>query len=298
MRAMDWSELPYFLAVAREGSLRAAAESLGATHATVNRHIQALEASYGVRLFDRDPRGLRLTSAGEDLLPIAQEAELVIVTARRRVEGLDREVAGTVRVTVPPVLGYDVLGPIFSRFMHAHPEVELDVTLTNRKQNLSRAEADVSIRVSHAVDDDVLGRRVLQYARAIYASQSYLDHHIPQAGIGGDGLHWIGWYDEVPTPNWIRESPYPKAALRHRVRDGLMVGRLVAEGHGISYLPCYYETLVDGLVRVPGAPVELDRSIWLLLHSDLRRTKRVRLFVDHVAKELKAMRSMFLGSLA
>ena len=91
--AMNWAELPYYLAVARKGSLRSAADSLGATHATVDRHLKSLEASFSVRLFDRTRTGLALTEAGEALVPLAEEAEMAVIAARRRLSGLDREAA-------------------------------------------------------------------------------------------------------------------------------------------------------------------------------------------------------------
>ena len=84
MHEADWGQMPYFLAVARGGSLRAAAEALGATHGTVNRQLQALEASYGVQLFRRTRAGVELTEAGEALIPSAEEAEALFLGARRQ----------------------------------------------------------------------------------------------------------------------------------------------------------------------------------------------------------------------
>ncbi len=77
---MDWARIPYFLEVARSGSLRAASDALGGTHATVDRNLKALESEYGVRLFDRSRNGLTLTAAGETLLPIAEEVERSIIS--------------------------------------------------------------------------------------------------------------------------------------------------------------------------------------------------------------------------
>ncbi|MCP5073089.1 MAG: LysR family transcriptional regulator [Rhodobacteraceae bacterium] len=296
--ALDWAELPYFLAVARTGSLRAAADLVGGTHATVDRHLRTLETAYGVRLFERATTGLTLTPAGESLLPKAEEAELAVISARRRIEGLDKEAAGTVRVTAPPFLAYDVLAPIFARFCSLHPEIDLDVTLTDRFQDLTRSEADVSIRVAFEVSDDVIGRRVLQYASAIYASRDYLAKHWDKRGAKGEGLHWIGWGDATVMPDWVRDSPFPRATLRHAVNDGLLVKSLVQQGMGLSYLPCFVQEYAPGLVQVPDTKAELERSIWLLLHADLRQTTRVRLFVDYAAKELKSLRAEFLGPLA
>jgi DNA-binding transcriptional LysR family regulator len=319
--AMDWTELPFFLAAARTGSLRAASAIVGGSHATIDRHLRALEASYGVRLFERSTTGLILTSAGQQLLPLAEEAETAVIKARRRVQGLDREAAGTVKVTVPPSLAYNALPPIFARFCARHPEIELDIVVTDQIQDLARLEVDVSVRVAHEVTDDVVGRRLLRYASGVYASQGYLDRHWAQRGHGGEGLHWIGWGDTVAqsdtgpvpksspvhdngwppgigsVPDWVRNSPFPRASLRHNARDGYMITHMVKEGLGMSFLPCYLSDYEAGLVRVPDTEAWLDRSIWLLLHADLRKTTRVRLLVDHMVDELKAMRAAFLRPL-
>ena len=295
---MDWAKLPYFLAVARGGSLRAAAETLGGTHATVDRNLKALENAYGVRLFDRSKSGLSLTTAGEALVPLAQEAEASIIAARRRLQGLDREASGTVRLSVPTPFASAILPGILAGFEAAYPEIELDITVTNRFEDINRAEADVSLRVAHQVDDDVVGRKLLQYGAGIYASEDYIAQTFPEAGPKGEGLQWVGWGDSAPLPDWVRDSPFPRARVRYRARSPSLIAHLVRTGVGMSYMPCWVAHFVPGLALVPGTEVALDRTIWLLLHSDLQRTTRVRLLVDHLAKELRAMRPVFLGPLA
>lgn len=289
----DWSDLPFFLAVARRGSLRAAAGELGATHATVDRRLKALEQSYGVRLFDRATTGVSLTDAGIALLPLAEQAEDAMIAARMRVKGLDREARGTVRVSVPPALAQDSLPEILTDFAAAYPDIRCEVTVTNRFADIGRADADVSIRIAHEVTGDVVARRVLTYAAGIYASKDYLARHWPTRGEAGEGLHWIGWRDGTPDPRWKRDSPFPKAATRHDTRDPLLVAGLVRAGAGMSYLPCFAADRLPGVVRVPGTTVAADRSIWLVLHADVRRTTRVRLFVDFMVAALKADRGRF-----
>ena len=294
---MNWAELPYFLAVARKGSLRSAADSLGATHATVDRHLKSLEASFSVRLFDRTRTGLALTEAGEALVPLAEEAEMAVIAARRRLSGLDREAAGVVRVSVPPAMAYDLLVPIFAAFAQAYPDIELDISVTDRFEDIARHETDVSVRVARTVDDNVVGRKIVQYASAIYASRDYIDQNFPSAGPEGQGLVWTGWGPKLPVPDWVRTSPFPKADIRHSAFEGVLQLSMLKQGMGMSYMPCFIEAFCPDLVRVPGRDVFLDRSIWLLLHADLRRTTRVRLFVDFLAKEMKALRPIFLGPL-
>ena len=296
--AIDWAELPFFLAVSRSGSLRAAAQSLAATHATVNRRIRALEQGYGVQLFERSVEGLRLTEAGKALLPLALEAEQSVVAARRKLAGLDAEAAGKVRVSVPPALAASVLGPMFSDFMRQHTDIELEIISTNRHQDLTRHEIDVSVRVGFSVTDDVVGRRVLQYTKGLYASRDYVDTVLPAAGPGGEGMTWLGWGETAGIPDWVRKSPFPKAKVRHILRESDLIAALVSGGAGISYLPTYVEHFYPNLVQIPGTKPTLDRSIWLLLHSDLRRTKRVRLLVDFLADQLLAAKDMLVVPIA
>lgn len=295
---VDWAKIPYFLAVARTGSLRAAADTVGGTHATVDRNLRALEDAYGVRLFDRTRKGLALTAAGEQLVPLAEEAEAAMIGARRRLQGLDQEASGLVRLSVPTTFFGVEFPEIIARFERAHPDIELRITVTNRFEDLNRSETDVSLRIARQVDDDVVGRRVLQYAAGIYASRAYLDRAWAGRGPQGEGLQWIGWGETTALPQWVKDSPFPRARIRYSVRSPTLIAQLVAAGVGMSYLPCYVANWQSDLVQVPGTEAYLDRSVWLLLHSDLRQTIRVRLLVDHLAQELRALRPLFLGPLA
>lgn len=117
----------------------------------------------------------------------------MIISARRRVQGLDREAAGRVRVTAPASFAHGVLLPIFVRFCDTYPDIALDLLVTDQIKDLTRAEADVSVRVAHEVGDDVVGRRLLRCRAAVYASRMYLDRYWEQRGQLGEGLHWINW---------------------------------------------------------------------------------------------------------
>ena len=122
--------LPHFLAVARAGSLRSAAHLIGVNYGTVNRSVQALEASYGVRLFHRSRKGFTLTEHGETLLPLAEDAERAVIAARKRVEGQDRSEAGKIRFSVTPTLAYDFVAPLVARFSAAFPDIDIEFRLT------------------------------------------------------------------------------------------------------------------------------------------------------------------------
>lgn len=296
MRPQDWEYLPYFLAVARTGSLRSGAEVLGSNYGTVNRNIQALEASYGVRLFTRSRQGFKLTEAGENLRPLAEAAEQAMQNARRSVEGGDQTEAGRIRFSALPVFGYDILPPILDRFQAKHPGIDIDLSLTSAIEDITKDQADVSLRGATQVTEDVTARKLFPIAVGLYASRDYLAAQLPGAGPDGEGLHWLGWPESHPSsaPNY-GFGAYPKAEVRHAIGDGYMRMRMLRQGAGISYLPAFFETLYPDLTRLPGTALTQQVSLWILLHSDLRRTRRVRLFVDHLAAELLALKPAFLG---
>jgi DNA-binding transcriptional LysR family regulator len=233
----DWADLPFFLALSRAGSLRAASDMLRATHATVNRRITQLEAFYGVRLFERSVEGLSLTAAGEELLPMAIKAEEAILRGRRKLSGLDQKPIGRVRISTPPGLTEGILAPILASFTQKHPDIDLEIVVTNAFQDLTRHEIDVSVRIAHSVSDDVVGRKLLQYASGIYATRDYVEKYAPTAGPQGEGLTWLGWGDRETLPDWVRKSPFPKATLRHTIREATMQIAMVRAGVGMSTLP-------------------------------------------------------------
>ncbi|MBO6854974.1 MAG: LysR family transcriptional regulator [Marivivens sp.] len=291
----DWKLLPYFLAAVRGGSLRAAAEQTGATHATVRRQLEALEDSYGVKLFRRGQDGLHLTAAGKTLLPAAIEAEQVILRGRHGVQGKDREARGTVRLSMDPMTAHFLMAPILAEFSALYPDISLEMRLGFQVDHLSKLETDVSIR--HAADpmENVVARKLFPLGIAIMASRGYIDTALPKAGKGGEGLSWIGYGPEPEMRRWIAHAPFPKAAIRHQVEDPEMHMHMVRAGMGMSFLALWTQSVFPELQRVPGTEVDYSRSTWLLLHEDLRHVARVRVLVDFIADALRQRRAEISG---
>ena len=290
MRTFDWELLPHFLAVARAGSLRAAANLIGANYGTINRNIQALEASYGVRLFHRSRRGFTLTEFGESLLPMAEAAEREVIAARKHVEGLDRSETGKIRFSLTPTLAYDIVAPMITRFSDLYPEIDIELRLTSEVESILNDETDVSLRAARDVTDDVVAQKVLQFDLGVYASQEYLEQVVPRAGLDGEGLTWIGLPANGAAFGELSVEPFPKAAIRHEVADGYIRTRLVTLGLGMAHMPVLFQTVFPNLRQMPGTTVTQGPSLWILLHSDLRKTVRVRRFVDFLATELRSLR--------
>ena len=293
--AKNWEQMPYFLAVARFGSLRAAAEALGTTHAKLSRQIDALEGAYGMQLFRRSRSGVELTEAGKLLLPVAKEAEGLFLGAQQRLTGLDRQETGSLRFSLSGTLAYEIVSPILIKFFERYPGIDIDMRVSDRMEDINRLDTDVSLRVAYEVTDDVVARKLFAPALAYYASPDYLKRHMPEAGSKGEGLHLIGWDEINRNPSWIEHSPFPLAEVRHATTDHVLQLNLARRGFGIvKTMPILASNGLE-LVPVAGNKPEFDRYIWILLHSDLRRTTRVRRFVDFVADELMALRPLIEG---
>lgn len=292
---MDWKSLPAFLAVARTGSLRAGAEQLGGTHATVRRQVEALEAQLGTTLFRRAAAGLTLTAAGRRLLPQALEAETSLLKGFSAVKGLDREASGSIRLSADPLTAHYLLAPVLADFAELYPEIEIELKLSYFLDSIEKDETDISIRHVIDVDEDAVGRKLFPLSLGVFAARAYIDRALPEAGPKGKGLTWIG-YGEVPEMRaMIDDTPFSHARIRHAVGDPQMHLHLARAGGGMTFLANWVTTVFPELQRVPGTKLDQRRSTWILLHSGLRRVKRARLLVDYLSAALLERRSDFIG---
>lgn len=293
VKPMNWDHLRIFLAVHRAGSLRGASDELKVNHATVSRAITSLEEGLGTRIFDRSSGGLSLTEPGESLVEHAEEIERQTDNISRKILGLDASPSGEITVSLPPSFAQGFLAPILASFTIAYPDIKVKFIATNQVSNLARQEADISIRIGYEVEEDLVGRRLLTYVVGAFASPQYLLNH-PNLKIGdGAGAHWIGWGGD--DLDWVKDSPFPNASLRHSLPEPFMQIEAAANHIGMILLPCFMGDADHRLVRIPNVEVKPNRSIWLLLHNDLRKTARVRAFVDHAASVILANRSAFLS---
>jgi len=292
---MDWKALPAYLAVARSGSLRAASQLSQLPHATIRRQVEALEAQLGVALFRRKADGLSLTAAGRRFLPQALEAEAALLKGFNAVRGLDREASGRIRLSADPMTAHFLLAPVLAEFAALYPDIEIDLQLSFSLDSISKNETDVSIRHVLEVDEEAVGRKLFPLSIGVFAARSYLDQHLPDAGRKGQGLSWIGYGDVPELQAMIAASPFPQARIRHSVQDPEMHLHLARAGAGMSFLASWVSVVFPELQRVPGTDLDQRRSTWVLLHGDLRRVRRVRLFVDYLCDALLERRADFVG---
>jgi DNA-binding transcriptional LysR family regulator len=226
---IDWDDVRFFLAVARGGSVRAAAERLKVNHSTVLRRIAQLEKRLGAHMFEKLPSGYRLTDAGEEVLEFAAQMEASSNRLEMRVFGRDQSVRGLLRLTLAPSLATHLLMPDFADFARQHPEVEMEILSIEEPVNLTNREADVAIRVVYnrgALPLNLRGLKGPELSGGVYMSRDLLAGW--RAGAP-DRIRWIV-KSKFGVPDWAREGEVGQGAdlLETRGWDELASGVIEA----------------------------------------------------------------------
>jgi DNA-binding transcriptional LysR family regulator len=280
--------------------LTGAAQLLGIDHSTAFRRLAAIESRLGQPLFERLPGGIyHPTPVGERMIAAAERMEDETLALARDIAGRDPRLTGELKVTSSETLAHRVLVPHLAAFRRAHPGIVLELTIENRVLSLTRREADVALRPLRPKEGDLWGRKFADVAWTVYGAPAYLRAHgvlAKPADLAGHAL--IGWEQAAAGINaaeWLA-AVAPPAAVVYRTNS--LVNQLAAAkaGIGLAVLPCYLGDLEHSLTRALRKPLpELARELWIVTHSDLKRTARVRAFFDVVGEGLVAERALFEG---
>jgi DNA-binding transcriptional LysR family regulator len=298
MRGMlDWDDVRFFLALQRARTLGTAARQLGVNASTVARRLAALEAQLETRVLERSEGGYVLTEGGEALLARAEAMEDAALGAEREVAGREARLSGTLRLTAPEALGGFFLPPLLARFQQRYPDIDLELVADNRPLSISRREADLALRLVRPTQPSLVVRRVAEVGTALFASRAYLDSHPPVRPPDLEGHALIG-YDEPFVPEleqrWLQQQA---RGARVRLRTARVQAQLEAAhaGLGLALLPCYLARARGGLVQVLPPSRVVRRSLWLVVHEDLRHLARVRALSDFLVRQLAAAKAALAG---
>lgn len=288
---LDWNDLRYFLAVAREGSTLAAGRALRTSQTTVARRIAALERALGLPLFDKRQAGYVLTPAGEGLLARATSVEQAASAFTEAAAAEARDVSGTVRITTEEVYALTLIAPLLTELHDLHPEIVIDLDSSQAVRALGEGEADIALRATKAQETaaGLAGRQLCIDDWSLYCSRGYAERHgVPatraelqnHAFIGGGGGNlWIHYQA------WLRELGLEaQVAMHHATSGGLLAG--VRSGFGIAVLPCIVGDSDPDLVRCLPPRDNHGRVLWLLTHERVRHAPRVRIVIDFLYERL------------
>ena len=290
---IDWDDVRYFLAVARGGSVRAAAERLGVNHSTVLRRIAQLEGRLGAQMFEKLPSGYRLTAAGEEVLELANQMEASSHQLETRVFGRDQSARGLLRVTLPPFFATHLLMPDLADFALLHPDIEMEIVSSGALANLTNREADVAIRIisdRKTLPLNLHGLKGPDLFGGVYMSRDRL----AAWRSAPDPIRRIV-VDNHGVPDWAHEGEIRTTDFPFRSPDAEVQIAAARQGIGMTKLPCFVGDADPLLVRAPGTKPRGNGTLWILTQGEARKTKRVRLFTEFVSRRLAAYAPLLAG---
>jgi DNA-binding transcriptional LysR family regulator len=281
---MEWDDLRVFLAIAREGTLGAAARKLGQTQPTMGRRLRALEASVGQSLFQRTSEGFVLTDEGSAVLNHAERMEEEALAFQRRLAGQQQQLDGVLRITSSDWFGETVLAPVLAEFSHIHPRVTIELLTDTRFLSLSRREADVAFRIQPFDEPDVVSRKLLRMPYGVYAKTG-TPHPTPGDGTDATLITMDAAFGEMPDVAWLHRL-LPQARVVFRSNARAIHAQMCAHGVGIAVLPRPLGDAHAGLERIELGEDPPTRDTWLGYHRDMRRLARLRALLDLVIARL------------
>jgi len=284
-----WEPYRSFLAVVREGSLSGAARALGLTQPTVGRHIDALEAALGVSLFTRSQVGLLASEGASLLVPHAQAMASAADALERAASGESDDDRGVVRITASEMIGSQVLPAALAAFRAAHPRIIVELVLSNRSEDLLRREADIAVRMVRPSQGALFARKLGVIKLGFHAHARYLKAHGTPKTMSELLQHPLIGFDKVPTVRRLEKLDFPIQRELFAFRCDSDIGQYAALCAGFGIGVCQL-----GLARrdklVPVLPGALDFQLetWVVMHEDLKSSRRMRLMFEHLAQHLRA----------
>ena len=274
-----------FLATSSAGSFSEVASELGVAQSTISRRIKNLEHHLGVRLFDRLPNGVALTTEGQSILDAARHIESTVIEIQRNVHGSDKRMQGTVRISVTDGLATYWLMPQLSRLQERHPGISIEFQCSNEPADPVKMETDLSIRSGMPQAADLIAAKLGKVHFVPWASPDYierngaptspeellrhrlLDHSLSYTDEGD----WNDWFALARAANLVSVITNSGASMISATQNGL----------GIGMLPTYMGECVEGLVPLK-LPLRTYSDIYLTYHPNIQSTARVREVIDWI----------------
>lgn len=290
----NWDEIRTAFQVARLGTVSGAAEVLGVHHATVIRHIDALEKRLGVKLFQRHARGYTPTESGRDLLAVAQTTEEQFAHLVSRIKGQGETVAGELVVTSIAGLA-DLLTPVMVSFQEKFPDVRVRFLTDMRVFRLDYGEAHVAIRAGTAPEEpDNVVQPLTRMQAGLYASRSYVAQHgRPATEAEFAGHRFVCTDAEVtraPFHRWLRATVQPDQ-ITYAATEIAALEQAVRQGAGIGFMMSIRATEDPDLVEILPPRPEWESQLRIVTHVDLHRTRKVQAFLGHLKEAAKEWKS-------
>ena len=286
----NWDEIRTAYQVARLGTVSGAADVLGVHHATVIRHIDALEKRLGTRLFQRHARGYTATEAGQDLLSVAQATDDQFIQLAGRIKGRGESVSGELIVTSIAGIA-DLLTPVMISFQDKWPEVRVRLLTDMRIFRLDYGEAHVAIRAGVAQEDqDNVVQPLVRVRAGLYAARSYVNRFgHPKTEAEFEGHRFVSAdlaTNRAPFHRWLRTVVQPEQ-ISYAATEPAALEQAVVAGAGIGFMLAFRAEGNPDLIEILPPREDWDSPLRMVTHVDLHRTRKVQAFVSHLKEAAK-----------
>lgn len=281
---MEWSDLRIFLAIAREGTLGAAARKLGQSQPTMGRRLRALEAAVDQTLFQRTGEGFVLTDEGAAVLAHAERMEEEALAFERQLAGQHQQLDGMLRISSSDWFGGHLLTPVLAEFARLQPRVVVELLTDARLYSLPRREADMVFRIKPFDEPEVVSRRLMHIPYGVYLKAGTIP---PRTGDGaGTPLITMDTaFGGMPDAVWLKRV-LPNAHVVSRSNNRDIQARMCALGAGIAVLPRPLGDALPGIERIDLGEAPPGRDTWVGYHRDLKRLARLRALLDLMIERL------------
>ncbi|MCC6918261.1 MAG: LysR family transcriptional regulator [Alphaproteobacteria bacterium] len=284
-----WTLYRTGLAVLTEGSLSGAGRLLGLSQPTVGRQVEALEAQLGRgRLFTRSQRGLLPTETMLAMRPHLETMASAAAAAARAGSGGSEELAGVVRITASEIVGGEVLPGLLASLRSAHRGLVFELSLSNRTEDMLRRDADIAVRMVQPAQKALVSRHIGKVALDLYAHESYARQYgLPQSVADLAGHALIGFDRATPFLNAAAQGlALDRNLFALRLDNDLAALAAVRAGFGIGPVQRPIAARDPALVKVLPGAVAFELEFWVVMHEDLKRTRRMRAVYDGLVEGL------------
>jgi DNA-binding transcriptional LysR family regulator len=294
----DWGDLRFFLTTARTGSTLAAARELGVNQTTVARRIAALEEALGVRLFDRNQDGYRVSEAGNEILAQAERVRIEADTVANLVGQRKRSLSGVIRVTTPEALANFALTPWLAEFMELYPDIRVEVIAADQRLDLARGAADIALRAGRLpTEDGIVVRKLANAPWGLYCSKAYATKHGAPKTIEEVNGHMVvgadGWLASLDPYVYVAQHA-PRAKVRSVCTTVVNVAYAIKSGHGVGALPCLLAFAESDNIECFRFE-HLPYLYYLATPETLKDVPRIRAFSDFIVSRSAAIKHVLEG---
>jgi DNA-binding transcriptional LysR family regulator len=292
-KSFDWNHIRSFLVAHEEGSLSAAARSLGLTQPTLSRQITSLEEDLGIIVFERGHRSLTLTQSGLELLEyvktMGEAANLISLAA----SGQSQKVEGQVSITASDAMSAYHIPGILKGLKEVAPDIEIEIVSSNEIRDLQRREADIAIRHVEPEQPDLIAKHVCNVQANLYASSSYLKKlGRPETTDDLTGAYFIGFENPERSLSIYQSMglPIDRKNICYVTNDGVSRWEIVKQGLGVGLMDEKTAAITQGIEQVLPDLAPLEFPVWLTTHRELHSSRRIRVVFDFLFDALGGTR--------